>query len=119
MDSAEVERFAEERLAQRHLESLRTSGHAWRTAAVMTCLLPLGVPFGLLGLWLMRGLGAAIDGKRAADAEKKLGTGRIVVLVGTCVGALSTVVALFAMLQFASTLPDDIEQLREQVRSEP
>jgi hypothetical protein len=95
----EYQKLAEK---QRARAILHTRADTWRTAAIMTCLVPpLGLPFGLVALLLLRGVGAAIDGDRADEAARKLALGRGLALVGTVLGALALLLSLAQMLDFA------------------
>lgn len=97
---ATVDRFEEQRLLQRRRATLQTSCHTWRTAAVMTLFLsPLGWLFGLVALFLMRGLGACIESDRQYEAEEKLHAARSVLVVGAVVAGLSLLVSGFFAFQ--------------------
>jgi hypothetical protein len=113
-DLGVVDAYEEERERAHELAALHTSGHAWRTAAVMTFFLsPFGFVFGSVALVLMRGLGKAIDSGRSAEARSILRNGRFVVLLGTALAAAAFVVALGSMTYFAFTMQAQLEQLRQ------
>ncbi len=82
--------------------ALHTRADAWRTAAVMTCLLPpIGLVFGAGALVVLRGIAAKIDRGTVADADRALRLGRSLVLAGTAMGALSALVAATRMIVFS------------------
>jgi hypothetical protein len=65
-DAGLADRFEELRQQQRSRAELLTRLHTWRVAAVITLFQsPLGLVFGVLALWLLRGLGPRI--RRRAD----------------------------------------------------
>jgi hypothetical protein len=54
---------------QRRRAVQHTRADAWRTAAVMTCLLaPFSLLFGAVALWLMRGIEVKIDSEQEKQA---------------------------------------------------
>jgi len=107
---ATVDRFEEQRLLQRRRAILQTSCHTFRTAAVMTLFLsPLGWLFGLVALFLMRGLSACIDGDRRDEAEEKLRAARNVLVVGAAVAALFLLVSGFFAFRIMSELPRQMD----------
>src|SRR5258706_12769702 len=94
-DRGASDRFEGLRAEQRRRAALHSRVDAWRTAAVMTCLLaPLGFIFAAPALLLMRGLPRAIDAGQESAAEKKLGISRAAVLIGTAVGMLGLLTSL-------------------------
>jgi hypothetical protein len=82
--------------------ALHTRADAWRTAAVMTCLLPpIGLVCGALALIALRSIAAKIDRGRETDAQRALRLGRGLVLAGTAFGALFALVAATRMILFS------------------
>jgi len=100
VESGVIDRFEEQRTELYRRAALRSSGHAWRTAAVMIFFLaPLGPLFGGVALWCMRGLGPALDGGREVVAEKKLRTARALVTVGSVLGTISLLAAMIGVFE--------------------
>lgn len=112
-DAATSEGLADVHLRQQRQAALHTSGHAWRTAAVMTCLLsPCGFVFGIAGLLVLKGLGDAIE-RGEQRAEQKLKLARVIVLTGTALGFLTLVTSIWGIAQLVLTLPEQIEQIEQ------
>jgi len=110
VDAGVADRFAEERQQLRSRAMLLTRLHTWRTAAVMTLFQsPLGLLFGLVALWLLRGLGGLIATGRAGEAEEKLRAARNIVLVGAAVAALSLVISGIFAFQMMRALPTQLD----------
>ncbi len=108
------DRFEEQREQQRRRATLHTSGHAWRTAAVMTCFLtPFGFVIGLVAVIVMRGLGPSIDNGREAEAEQKLKLGRILVLGGATIATIALAISVVEVSQFLLSMPEQLEQLKQ------
>ena len=103
VDTGANDRFAAERQLLHHRAALLTRLHTWRTAAVMTLFQsPLGLLFGCVALWLLRGLGRLIEGGREVEADQKLRAARVIVLIGAGVAALSLLVSGVAALRLVS-----------------
>ena len=113
----ELDRFEHERTQQRSRAVLHTSGLAWRTAALMTCLLtPLGPLFGVAALAVLRGLHASIETGDETRAQHKLRLGRAIVLSGTALGLLSSAISLFAMFSMLREVSETLDQARQHQR---
>jgi hypothetical protein len=99
-NAAEDEAQARQRRAVFH-----TRADTWRTAAVMTCLLPpVGLVFGAVALVAMRGISQKIDRGADADIQRALRLGRACVLAGTGLGAIVALVAVAQAVRFAMAI---------------
>ncbi|MGC4093104.1 MAG: hypothetical protein QM756_35490 [Polyangiaceae bacterium] len=93
--------------------ALHTRADGWRAAAVMTCFLPpVGILFGAAALLSSVGLGRAIDQGQTNVAEAKLSTSRLLVLVGTGIGAASILCSLVAMLVMWTQVSSVVSSVR-------
>jgi len=119
-DPGASDRFEGLRAEQRRRAALHSSVDAWRTAAVMTCLLaPFGLIFAVPALLLMRGVPRAIDAGEESAVEKKLGISRVVVLIGTAIGMLALLSSLALASRTAFALHAEIERTRSTDSSLP
>lgn len=114
VDAGGGDRFEQLRVQQRQRAALVTQGHTWRTAAVMTLFLsPLGWVFGIAALWILRGLGVALEQGRESDVEQKLRAARLVVLFGAGMAALSLLCSGVAAAMLMYELPRTFEQFAQ------
>lgn len=112
-DPGASDRFEGLRAEQRRRAALHSSVDAWRTAAVMTCLLaPFGLIFAAPALLLMRGLPRAIDAGEESVAKRRLQMSRVVVLTGTAIGMIGLFTSLFLASRTAFEVRAEIERTR-------
>jgi hypothetical protein len=94
-----MEEYRAQAERQRARAALHTRADAWRTAAVMTCLLPpVGLPFGVSALVALRGIAGKIESDRETDTQRALFWGRALVLAGSAIGALCLLLSCGAMV---------------------
>jgi len=99
---------------QRRRAVLHTRADAWRTAAVMTCLLaPFGPPFGVVALWLMRGIEVKIDCQPERQADAILRTARAIVIAGSSLGFTAALITAVTMANVALHLSLQSLQVRQ------